>query len=179
MHIILAILGAIAFIGVWWWRIKMAAEAGREIKRQAEGVANLPRKLRFKAKTGKKGLSLIDDPMEAGAAVMLGSVRTPGQPSAGERDVMIRLAHEHFRLSETDAAALVDHIIWMLREEGDLSPKLARLVRIIRMGAGQDAMADLVDMVDSVIRADGAPSSAQQAYLSGVLRAAGGSQLAG
>ena len=60
MHFLFAILGFLGFIAVWYWRLKALQEVAKDGRKVAETVANLPRKMRFKNKSGKGGLAVVD-----------------------------------------------------------------------------------------------------------------------
>ena len=65
MHFLAILLGILSFAAVWYWRIKALQEVAKDGRKIAETVGNLPRKMRFKNKTGKVGLSAVDDPLVA------------------------------------------------------------------------------------------------------------------
>ena len=71
MHFLAILLGILSFAAVWYWRIKALQEVAKDGRKIAETVGNLPRKMRFKNKTGKVGLSAVDDPREAATILML------------------------------------------------------------------------------------------------------------
>src|SRR5690606_12995385 len=85
MHIILAILGALGVAAMIAWRISIAIHAAREIGDAAQGLANLPRKMRFQSRARREGVEVIADPREAATLLMLSVARAGGEVTASQK----------------------------------------------------------------------------------------------
>lgn len=167
MHIIAAIVVIVSAILVWQWRVQRAAELARELDGAVRTAANLPRRFAFKRRTGKKGLALVDEPMEAAAVLMVELARADGLLSRDSREVIETLTREEFQLEAEDADALIAHAQWLVRE-GPISDAIFR--RMSRFLLDHRAMTakeivDLDGMLVAVSEADGLPSAEQLSLL--------------
>lgn len=163
MHIIAIIVAIASAIAVWQWRAQRAAEAAREIEGVIKTAANLPRRFAFKRKMDKRGLSLVDDPREAAAILMVEVGRAGGELSRESREVIDQLIMEEFQVAAEDADALVAHASWVLREAPVADAVVRRmagfLIETDTIGAKE--IVDLDGMLVAVSEADGLPNSEQ------------------
>ena len=67
MHIIGIIIAVCT--AVFW--ISRAARGARDVADAANTLRNMPRRMRFKGKASKRGLELIDSPLEAAIILMV------------------------------------------------------------------------------------------------------------
>ena len=72
MHILLGILATAAAIIFYLSRISKGAG---ELVDAANEISNLPRKMRYRKKAGKRGLDLVDNPVEAATVLMISVAR--------------------------------------------------------------------------------------------------------
>lgn len=167
MHILIAILGLVTAISVWYWRIRTLSRAARDGADLAKAAANLPRKLRFQNKLGKGGLQLVDDPREAAAILMLEIARAGGEVGKAHKSVMTEHMAREFELSEEDAESLVAHAAWLTREAPAAHVVAARMSDFILRspGIGPKQIVDLDTMLVAVSEAEGVPGRDQLALL--------------
>ena len=83
MHIVILILGILTTIGIWSWRIQMARRGAKVAMDAARTLTNAPRRFAFKYKAGRNGISLIEDPREAAAVMMMEVARGREEPLTG------------------------------------------------------------------------------------------------
>lgn len=167
MHIIAAIFAIVSAILVWQWRVQRAAELARDLEGAARTAANLPRRFAFKRRSGKKGLDLVDEPMEAAAVLMVELARTDGLLSRDSREVIETLCREEFSLQAEDADALIAHAQWLVREAPVSDAVFRRMSRFLlnHRDIGPEQIVDLDGMLVAVSEADGLPGTEQLALL--------------
>lgn len=167
MHIVGLIIAIASAIALWTWRAQRAAEAARELEGIAKTAANLPRKLAFKRKTGKGGLQLIDDPREAATIMMLEIGRAGREYSRDTRDVIEDIIIKEFELEAEDAAALIEHATWVLRDAPVADAVITRMSKMILQqdAIGPKEIVDLDGMLVAVSEADGLPNPDQLSLL--------------
>ncbi|MEO1101273.1 MAG: hypothetical protein AAFW65_05450 [Pseudomonadota bacterium] len=167
MHILIAIIGIVTAISVWYWRIKMISDAARGGADLAKSAANLPRRLKFKRQAGQGGLKLVDDPREAAAIIMLEIARAGGEVSRDHKAVMTEQMVRDFELSQDDAEALIAHAAWLTRNAPAAHAVISRMSDfVLRVpGIGPKQIVDLDSMLVAVSEAEGTPSREQLSLL--------------
>ena len=106
MHIIISVLIGIATLVFWLGR---AAQGAREIADTAQEISNLPRKLRYRKKAGRKGLDLIEEPVEAATILMISIARMDdlGRVSDNQATAIADQLVDNMQLSRDDATDMV------------------------------------------------------------------------
>ena len=164
MHILMMIFAVLSLIGVWAWRINMARRGAREVIDLAKTAANAPRRLAFRYKSGKNGLSLIDDPREAAAIMMMEVALGRGGPlTRAQESVILEEIQRHFSFSPTDAEGLMAHAAWVTQTAPvpqETMRKLSQLILTDKL-LGPKEVVDLDGMLVSVTEAEGAPTRDQ------------------
>ena len=163
MHIIAILIAIVTAIGVWQWRVQRAREIVDEMGELAATAANLPRRLAFKRRSGKRGLSLVEDPREAAAVMMYEMAREGGDVSLASKEVMRELMMDEFEITEEDADALVHHASWLLREGPVADAVMTRMTQVVLASPsiGPKQIVDLDGMLVAVSEADGPPTHDQ------------------
>lgn len=163
MHIIAMIIGFVGFIAVWYWRLKMLSGVAKDGIKAAETVANLPRKMAFKRKTGKGGLQVVEDPREAAAILMLEIAQARGALTE-KQDASIRgeIMH-HFEFDEADAESLIAQASWLSRDAAAPHVIMSKMTDFVQnsAGMGRKEMVDLDGMLVTVSEAEGSPTPEQ------------------
>ncbi len=109
MHLILGILGTAAAIIFFLSRMSAGArEVGRgaqDLADAANTLANLPRKLRYRKESGKRGLDLVEGPVEAATVLMIamGRMDGMGQVSEAQKRKIEEQLIDQMQLSPEDA----------------------------------------------------------------------------
>lgn len=173
MHVILAILGALGAIGVIVWRISMAIQGARVIGEAAGEVANLPRKMRFRSKANRKGLSAVDDPREAATILLLGIARTGGEVTVEDKTAIRGEIMRRFDVDEAEAEELIARAAWVSSGLSNPEDGIARMTNLIAQRLSARELGELAAMLEAVAASDGAVSPAQDAYLAQYRRRAG------
>lgn len=163
MHIIIGLLGILGFIAVWYWRLKMLQDVARDGRKVAETVANLPRKMRFKHKSGKGGLAIVDDPREAAAILMLEIAQARGTLTERQEAAIRGEIMHHFEFPEGDANELISQAGWLSRNAGASHVVMSKMTDFVRNTAGMTnkELVDLDGMLVTVSEAEGDPTPSQ------------------
>lgn len=174
MHFLIALVGLIAAAGAWYWRLQMAAKAGRGALDAAKTVANLPRRLGFLRKTGKRGLDLVEDPRDAAAVLMVvvatGSAEEDRPLDEAARGRIAQTLIQRFGMTEADAAETIVNAKWLLGAGADPFRAVDKMTRLITRAPSIDDQdrEDLGAMLAEVAAASdgtGATSDTQRALL--------------
>lgn len=167
MGVLLVILGVITTISVWYWRLQMLSRAAKGGLDAAKTVANLPRKMGFKHQAGKPALSIIDDPREAAAVMMLEIAQARGALTQNQTDMMRSEIIRHFQYSADDADALIAHAGWLGRDAPAPHNVMARMSNLVLKSSslGPKELVDLDSMLVAVSEAEGTPLPAQLSLL--------------
>jgi hypothetical protein len=168
MHILLGLIAILATIGFWVWRLQMAKRGLDVAVDVAKTVANAPRRLAFKYKTGKGGLDLIDDPREAAAIMMMQIALARGGPLTPlQGDVIEAEVREHFQYTSGEAEELAAHASWVSQSCPPPQQTMTRLSRLIVNSSqlGPKEIVDLDAMLVAVSEAEGLPTREQLALL--------------
>ena len=163
MQFIIMIFGFLGFLAVWYWRLKALQEVAKDGRKIAETVSNLPRKMRFKNKSGKGGLDVVDDPREAAAILMLEIAQARGTlTERQEASVRGEIMH-HFEFNEADANALITQAGWLSRNGGAAHVVMSKMTDFVRETPGMTGkeLIDLDGMLVAVSEAEGDPTEAQ------------------
>lgn len=173
MHILMIVLGAIAFIGGLIWRLQAASQAGAKVADMAQTAANLPRKLAFRRKTGKRGSQLVTDAREAAVILMLEIVRASGEMSRQQKDTILSIIQSQFDFSPEDSEEILVQASWVSQIEAGKESMQRRLTRLITEQVSEKDVVELDGMLVEVSEADGMPTSEQLAVLQVYRRVAG------
>lgn len=163
MQFIVALIGFVGFLAVWYWRLKALHQVAKDGRKVAETVSNLPRKLRFKNKSGKGGLGVVDDPREAGAILMLEIAQARGTLTERQEAVIRGEIMHHFELQESDANALLTQAGWLSRNAGASHVVMSKMTDFVRNTPGMSGkeLVDLDGMLVAVSEAEGDPTENQ------------------
>lgn len=173
MAILLAIIGLLGGIGALIWRIQQASQAAREIADAAEGVANLPRKMRFKHKAGKQGVDVIEDPREAAAALIYGAAKCAGEVSAEQKAAIEADMVKLFEIDEDFAHELLALASWHLSVLNDPLNGVTKLTDKLIKSVDKNALSDLADLIAAAIEHTPDQVPDQRLYLDKFRRRAG------
>lgn len=157
MHILLALIGIVTFLAVWYWRIKMISGAARGGYDAAKRVANMPRKLNFQHKARKGGLDVVKDPREAAAVMMLEIARTRGAVSEMQEAAIRAEMIEHFEFTDAQADDMITQAGWLTRQSPASHVVMGRMSDVVvrSPGMGHKEFDDLASMLENVAVADG------------------------
>ncbi|MEM8615612.1 MAG: hypothetical protein AAGF20_01630 [Pseudomonadota bacterium] len=163
MPVIGAILAILGFIVVWYWRLKMLRDAANDAGKVIETARNLPRKMRFRHRSGKGGLDVVEDPREAAAILMLEVAQARGTLTERQEATIRGEIMHHFDFSEEDANALMLQAGWLSRNAGAAHTVVGRMTDYVQKtaGMGRKELVDLDGMLVAVSEAEGSPVEPQ------------------
>ena len=168
MQFLILILGILTAIGAWSWRIHMARQGARMSMDAARTVANAPRRFAFRYKASQNGISLITDPREAAAIMMMEVARARGGPlTEAQARVLNEEIMQHFNFTLTEAEELSAHAAWVTNTAPDPRQTMRKLSQLIVSAPqlGPKEVIDLDAMLVSVSEAEGVPTREQLAML--------------
>jgi uncharacterized tellurite resistance protein B-like protein len=154
MAYLMAVLGALGAVGLVLWRIKMAADAARDLAETADDARKYVRRTRWKnrQKAGEKAVP--EDPRLAAAAMMAAIAETDGALSEAEREAILGEITTRFEVSAETAEALLAEGRWLSKDAGDLSSFLRHMDPPVRAVCTEQEQRDLLDMLTAVAEAD-------------------------
>ncbi|MEM6534872.1 MAG: hypothetical protein AAGA24_01850 [Pseudomonadota bacterium] len=175
MQIIIGILSILAFIVVWYWRIKALSEAAKDGAKLAKSAANLPRKLAFRNRSGKRGLGVVNDPREAATIMMLEVAQARGPLTELQQACIRAEIMQHFEFTESDADKLISQSAWLSRDEGAPDTIVRRMAGYLQStpSLGPEQLIDMDGMLVAVSEAEGTPTTAQLDLISTYRRKTG------
>jgi hypothetical protein len=155
MHIVVMVLGVVAGLGFWWYRIRAAGDAASEVIDAAGRMRGSFRRKRIRNQAELSPLTAINDPIVA-AATLLASIASDDVALSPQREAAIR--EELAGLTEAGKAeeALV-YGQWasgQIDEAGTVIDKLGPFLAT-RLNEGEKH--GLVDIARTVVAADGPP----------------------
>ena len=163
MQFLAILLGFFGFIAVWYWRIKALQQVAKDGRKVAETVANFPRKMRFKNKSGKGGLAVVDDPREAATILMLEIAQARGTMTERQEATIRGEVMHHFEFNEEDANSLISQAGWLSRNGGASHVVMSKMTDFVRSSPGMSGkeLVDLDGMLVAVSEAVGDPTDSQ------------------
>lgn len=154
MHILVLIIGTA--LGVMFWLSRMGRGAG-DIIDAAETLANMPRRNRHRRAVNRRGLSLIESPVEAATVLML-SISRMGEDrrlSSKERARVERQLVLHMDMEADDADGLTRQME-MVHDDITLpEATLFPMVDLLLPAIGKDDARRLADMMNAVAEVHG------------------------
>lgn len=149
MHILIAILGAIAAIGYWMYRARDAKDTARDLFEMGNDVRLAAKRFRYKQKTNVHPVDSVEDARLLAAGLMIVAAETNGSVTAAEQSVMKRQAVEYFGCSTEDAAEMISFGHW-IAAQGNKDETTRRMIkRVVALG-GKETLPDLIEMVSAV-----------------------------
>ena len=154
MHVLLLILGAIGTISFYLWR---ASQAAPHVIDAAQTVANLPRRRRHAKAVNRKGLDLVETPVEAATVLML-SISRMGDDrrlSPAEREMIEGLLVSRMQMEPDDADGLV--LQMEMVQDAVTLPETALfpMTDILRAEIDRKDARGLAEMMEAVAQVDG------------------------
>lgn len=168
MHI-LGIIIAVATAIFWLGR---AARGAQDVTDFAQGVANAPRRNRFRNKAAKRGIDVIDDPQDAATILMVCVARLSkysqqngGMISDASVQKIIGILQSYMKVSGREADELVTQMRWSVQDLVQPETALLLMTTILRDSVNHAEAEDLSDMLRKISHADGDATPAQRAFI--------------
>ncbi len=168
MHII-GIIIAVASAIFW---ISRAARGARDVANAASALRNMPRRMRFKNNASKRGIDLIDNPMEAATILMVSVAKLSdyaaahdGLISGASTSRIISILKSYMKISAVEADELLTQMRWAVKNLIQPDTVLAPMTNILSKAINRAEADDLSDMLDKISQADGEPNPEQKAFV--------------
>ena len=168
MHIIGLIIAVAS--AIWW--ISRAARGAQDVANMAQGLANMPRRNRFRNKAAKRGIDLIDDPREAATILMVCVARlskyaqqNAGAVSDASLQKIAGVLQSYMKISGREADELVTQMRWSAQDLVQPETALLPMSNILRDSVNHAEAEDLSDMLREISHADGNATPAQKAFI--------------
>ena len=152
------ILGAIALLGavlIWYYRYRMARDAGEELLDVGRDVRAAARRFMYKRKHNMHPADAVDDPRLAAAGIAMAVATMDAPISQAELDAMNKAARETFDVTTEEAEDITHFGRWVADQCQTNGEAVRRLSKVIKRVSGAQAEPDLIKMVQQVATADG------------------------
>ena len=106
MHILLLVLGVVAGLGFWWYRLRAAHDAASEVVDAVGRVRGSMRRKKIRQQTQLSPLTAVDDPVVAAATILVALV-TDDIALTDQREAAIRAELEQLTTAKKAEEALV------------------------------------------------------------------------
>jgi len=171
MHTI-GIIIAVA-TAIFW--VTRAARGVNEVADAANTLRNMPRRMRFSKKAGKRGMDLIDNPMEAATILMVSVAKLSdysnehdGLISGASTSRIISTLKSYMKISAVEADELLTQMRWAVKDLTQPDTALAPMTNILSKAINRAESDDLSDMLRKISHADGEPNTEQRAFITRV-----------
>lgn len=155
MHILIGIVTFLGVVAVWYWRLKMAREAGSELLDVASDLRGSVRRLKYKRKHDKHPADSIDDARLAASGIAVAVATMDAPLSQAEITALANSAKRTFNVSGQEADDIVAFGRWIADQCGTPSEAVRRLSKALNRTAGHEAGPDMIRMINDVATADG------------------------
>lgn len=155
MHIIIGLITILGALAVWYWRFKMAREAGGELLNAADDLRASVRRLMYKRKHNKHPADSIDDARLAASGIAVAVATMDAPISQAEIDALTVSAQRTFNVQKREADDMVAFGRWIADQCGTPAEAVRRLSKALHRTAGAEAGADMIRMINDVATADG------------------------
>lgn len=166
MPVLIAILGFVTAISVWYWRYKRVSEAADEVIDLAKTAVNLPRRLRFLQKTRKNGLALVQDPRDAATVLMLEVAKASGGLTLEHQGHILHLLQTELDMEVQEAEETMVNAGWISKDAPSSQHVVEKMTQVIAKSdvLGETERQGLYRMMINVAEI-GQPCSPQQQAL--------------
>ena len=154
MHILLAVLGALAAVGFWYYRLQNAANGVKAISEAAMDIQAAARRFGFRQRANLHPVDSIEDARTAATTLLILVATDDGSLSAREEDAILKQVSEVFEASRSEATELFRFSRWLSEQSNNPDDMARRLIkRTLHLG-GPDVLPDLKRMVTAVGQVD-------------------------
>ncbi|MEO3427680.1 TerB family tellurite resistance protein [Pelagibius sp. CAU 1746] len=154
MHIVLAVLGIAAGIGVWLWRAHMAARAAGELMDTADDIRSALRRFGYRRKANANPLDGIDDPRLAAAGVLAAFAKMEGGIGRAEVEAISEECRRAFRTDAAEAAQIGAYGRWLVQQSANMDEAVRRLARNLEGKLSEAEKDQFLEMIERVASID-------------------------
>lgn len=172
MNVVWIIVGMVTAAWLWARRAHQAKDVADNVVEMARDVRLNFRRLGFKRRSDLHAADCVEDPRLAVAGIVAAIARMRGPLSTHTQEVFTREVMETFKTDPQHAADIVAFGQWVARQCA--TPELAahKLGAVIRESVGEDAMPEIIWMIERVTSADGVRADESQYAVMSVFQAA-------
>lgn len=161
MHILIAIVGAIAAAYFFFIRARNTAEMTGELIDAANDVRLAARRFGFKRKANIHPAETIEDPHVAMAGIGTSFLELDGMPTKEQRSALINSLARSTGLATTDADELCVLGRWMMGECGGAQQAVPRLSRKLYKLSGIEGFGPIMAVIKDIAEAGSGALSSQ------------------
>ncbi|WP_299625485.1 TerB family tellurite resistance protein [Pelagibius sp.] len=164
MHILLGILGVVGVALFWYWRMRNAATAAREVVEIADDMRAAVRRFGYRRKANQNPLDGIEDPRLAAAGILAAFANMDGALSREEIDAIDEACGKAFACSAEDARQIGAYGRWLVQQSaGNMDEVIRRLARNLIGQLTAEERGQLLATIREIAEIeDGALSDAQE-----------------
>jgi hypothetical protein len=172
MPFIIGLLGLIAAVAFWMYRIRMAKEALDDLAGVAQDVMAAARRFGFRRNNAQHPVESLEDPNVAIAGSGLAFLELSGLPTAEQQDQLLISLQSHLGQDRATAEEAMVLGRWLVAQSGGATPGLARLTKRLHRLKGAEALTPLMKVLNDVAASgrDGKLSDHQREALEDITR---------
>ena len=168
MHIVLAVLGALAAAFWAFTRFMNAAQEGREAIRDAKGAV---RRGKWSRRVDQRLIENLSDPREAAAILAFQIAQYDGAVTERQREAITEDMGETFQADPETADGLFAFARMAVGEINDAGNSVRKILRPVSEVCTPDEKADLIAMLERAAEIESAPTEMQRRLIVEVRRA--------
>lgn len=153
MHIVLLVLGVLAGLGFWWYRLQQAGNAASEVVDTLGRARGAMRRKKIRRQTELSPLTAIDDPVVA-AATLLVALVTDEVALSPEREQAVAEKIGALTSREKADEALV-YGKWANSQVDDTSTTISKVAPFLAGRLSEAEKHTMVDMARAVVSVEG------------------------
>ena len=165
MHVLAAIIGILAALGVWYWRLQLAAKGADAVVDAAGKARGAYNRRKFKAKTEKSVLGDVEDPRVAAAVFLTALGAERGELTEKTEGLIAAMLSDRTHLQGVALEEAMSFALWASGQIKDSSEVVRRFAPLWRESLNTDEQAELLAMATAVAESDGAPEPHQDALV--------------
>ena len=155
MHLVFGLLALLGLVALWYWRLKMAQQAGRDVLETADDLRAKVRRLMYKTRHDVHPADSVDDPRLAASGIVIAVATIDAPISQAEIEALTRNAQDTFGITHREALDIVSFGRWVADQCNTHGEAVRRLAKVVARTAGPEAGPDLVRMIKDVATAGG------------------------
>lgn len=169
MPLLIAIVGGLIAASIWYWRIRTAGVAARELTDMARDVVGAARALGFRRRANVHPVESVDDPALAVTAIGIAFLELDDLPSREDRERLASSISRHTgnSMARTEEMMIVGR--WLVNECHGPQPAITRLTRRLSR-LDQHGFQSLLPVLNDVGQGAGGLSQRQREALDEVAR---------
>lgn len=169
MHILIALLGLATAAAIWWWRIKMAAEATNEVANAVQNARTDYRRWQRGKKAKEAPFEAVQDSREAMAVLMLLIARMDGDYTEAQLKA-IQWEMVHTMHMGNGAADAFNYARWLASLAPSASKAITAFAPLLNRDLGSQEKEEAVAMLTRIACLEGGKENAMQQEMTAKLK---------